>query len=81
MSRQLRVQYFALLRDQAGRREELVETCAETAAQLYEELRAKYHFTLPSDSLRVAINQTFAEWTAALHPGDSVVFIPPVAGG
>ena len=81
MSRAFNVQYFAILRDQAGRRDEVVQTTAQMADQLYEELRAKYRFTLPKDSLRVAINQTFAEWGAALNEGDSVVFIPPVAGG
>jgi molybdopterin converting factor subunit 1 len=81
VSRAIRVQYFALLRDQAGRRDEVVSTDAVTAAQLYEELRAKYRFTLPADSLRVAINQAFAQWNVALNDGDAVVFIPPVAGG
>ena len=77
----LRVQYFALLRDQAGRSEEQVTTTAATAAQLYSELAVRYGFTLGSESLKVAINTEFAEWSAPLAAGDTVVFIPPVAGG
>jgi molybdopterin-guanine dinucleotide biosynthesis protein A len=77
----LRVQYFALLRDQAGRSDEQVSTHAGTAAQLYGELAARHGFTLGTESLKVAINTEFAEWSAPLAAGDTVVFIPPVAGG
>ena len=38
-------------------------------------------FTLPADRLRVAVNDEFEPWTAAVRDADSVVFIPPVAGG
>ena len=31
--------------------------------------------------LRVAVNSEFGEWEQPLSEGDSVVFIPPVAGG
>ena len=77
----LRVQYFALLRDQAARSEEQVTTRAGTAAQLYGELAARHGFTLGIESLKVAINSEFADWSQPLAAGDTVVFIPPVAGG
>jgi len=79
--RQIRVQYYALLREQAGRSEETLTTAARTAGDLYEELRARYPFTLPAAMLRVAINAEFSAWSQALAAGDAVVFIPPVAGG
>ena len=75
------VQYYALLREQAGRREEKIVTRAATAAQLYAELARRYPFTLTAELLRVAINSEFREWPAPLADGDAVVFIPPVAGG
>jgi molybdopterin converting factor subunit 1 len=75
------VQYYALLREQAGRREETVLTTAGTAQELYRQLAARYPFTLPADVLRVAINAEFCEWHAPIRDGDAVVFIPPVAGG
>jgi molybdopterin converting factor small subunit len=79
--RQIRVQYYALLREQAGRSDEIVTTAARDARELYDELRVRYPFTLPPEMLRVAINAEFGEWTQALNAGDAVVFIPPVAGG
>ncbi len=81
MTRTLRVQYFALLREQAGRSEERVTTSAATPAELYTELTGRYPFQLTREQLRVAINAEFCDWTTALAEGDSVVFIPPVAGG
>jgi molybdenum cofactor guanylyltransferase len=78
---QLRVLYFAALRDQAGRSEETVATAARTPRELYAELRARHGLTLSAEQLRVAVNEDFADWTQPLVAGDSVVFLPPVAGG
>jgi len=75
------VQYYALLREQAGRREETLLTRARDARELYAELRARYPFSLGPEHLRVAINAEFGEWSTPLRDGDAVVFIPPVAGG
>lgn len=75
------VQYYALLREQAGRSSESLRTHARTPRELYDELRASRGFTLPCELLRVAVNAEFGEWTQPLADGDSVVFIPPVAGG
>ena len=80
-TRTLRVQYFALLRDQAGRAEESLSTTATTASELYAELAVRHGFTLAEGSLKVAINTEFANWSQPLAAGDTVVFIPPVAGG
>jgi molybdopterin converting factor subunit 1 len=75
------LQYFAVLREQAGCSQEQLETAAATPAELYEQLRERHGFTLPLALLRVAINDEFREWTAPLQSNDRVVFIPPVAGG
>lgn len=77
----VRLEYFAILRDQAGTSAERVETDAHTAAALYEELRERHRFKLELDRLRVAINGDFCPIDAPLADGDEVVFIPPVAGG
>lgn len=77
----LRVQYFAVLREQAGRSEETLDTVAATPAALYDELKARYPFQLSPAQLKVAINAEFSDWRAPLRHGDAVVFIPPVAGG
>jgi molybdopterin-guanine dinucleotide biosynthesis protein A len=80
-AKRISVQYYALLREQAGRSSESLLTPARTARQLYEELNRRHPFTLPPELLRVAVNAEFAEWSAPLADGDTVVFIPPVAGG
>jgi molybdenum cofactor guanylyltransferase len=78
---QLKIQYYALMREQAGRSEELLDTSAATPAALYQELRARYGFTLAPEQVKVAVNSEFSEWSRPLSAGDAVVFIPPVAGG
>ncbi|MEO8315141.1 MAG: NTP transferase domain-containing protein [Pseudomonadota bacterium] len=78
---ELRVQYFALLREQAGRRDETVSTRASTPRELFAELTARHRFTLAPDHLKVAVNAEFSDWSQPLKSGDTVVFIPPVAGG
>jgi molybdopterin-guanine dinucleotide biosynthesis protein A len=79
--RQLQVQYFAILREQAGRGGEQLTTRARTPRELYEELRSRHGLTLAPQFLRVAVNDEFGDWTQPLKDGDTVVFLPPVAGG
>jgi molybdenum cofactor guanylyltransferase len=67
--KRIKVQYYAILREQAGRSDESVLTGAGTPRDLYIELKSRYPFSLAPEMLRVAVN------------ADSVVFIPPVAGG
>jgi molybdopterin-guanine dinucleotide biosynthesis protein A len=78
---QLKIQYYALMREQAGRSEETLETSAGTPADLYTELAARYGFTLSREQLKVAVNSEFSDWSRKLAANDAVVFIPPVAGG
>jgi molybdopterin converting factor subunit 1 len=78
---QLNIRYFALMREQAGRSEETLETTARTPADLYAELTARYGFTLGQEQLKVAVNSEFSDWSRKLAAGDGVVFLPPVAGG
>jgi len=78
---QVKVQYYALLREQAGRSDETLSTRARTPRELYEELRKRHPFTLAPEVLRVAVNAEFGDWSQPLAEGDAIVFIPPVAGG
>ena len=78
---QLKIQYYALMREQAGRSEEILDTCAATPKDLYGELADRYGFTLAREQLKVAVNSEFSDWSRPLSSGDAVVFIPPVAGG
>lgn len=79
--RTLRIQYYAILREQAGRSEETLDTSAATPAELYDELRQRHPFQLDPAQLKVALNSDFSDWNTPLRHGDTVVFIPPVAGG
>jgi len=80
-ARRINVQYYALLREQAGRSSESLVTAAGTPRELYQELQQRYPFSLAPEMLRVAVNSEFGDWSQRLSEGDSVVFIPPVAGG
>ena len=77
----IRVQYYAILREQAGRSDETLDTSAGTPAELYAELRQRHPFQLGPAQLKVALNSEFSDWQTPLKHGDTVVFIPPVAGG
>lgn len=75
------LQYYAQLREQAGRTGEDVSTAAADLRALYRELRERHGFSLDADALKVAVNSEFSSWDRPLREGDTVVFIPPVAGG
>lgn len=77
----VRVRYYALFREQAGRSEETIDTQASTPAELYAELQKRHPFQLAPSQLKVAVNADFRDWHSSLAHGDTVVFIPPVAGG
>ena len=79
--RRLKVRYFALLREQAGRGEESLESAAATPRELYAELQVRHGLKLAPEFLRVAVNDDFGSWSQALQAGDTVAFLPPVAGG
>ena len=74
------IEYFAVLREHSGRDSETISTAVNTAGDLFDELQKRYSFPELS-SMKVALNDEFADWDALLQDGDTVVFIPPVAGG
>jgi molybdopterin converting factor small subunit len=79
--KKLTVKYFAVLREKTGKSQEEIETLANSALELYVGLANKYNFPLESSSIRVSINEEFRNMNDILHSGDSIIFIPPVAGG
>jgi len=79
--RQIHVQFFALLREQAGCSLLEVATAAGTPRELYRELQDSHRLGLPATLIQVAINARYATLDTPLNEGDRVVFIPPVAGG
>lgn len=81
MKKNIKIQYFALLKEQRGTCEEIYETVSQTPCELYAELQKNYGLTCPSKQMRVSINFVFAGWDSPLKTGDTIVFIPPVSGG
>lgn len=77
---EIRIEYFAVLREHVGRAGEQLTTAAATVGDLYAELDARYAFPAVG-RVKVAVNDEFRDWTTPLRDGDFVVFIPPVAGG
>ena len=75
------VRYFAQLREQANTNSEIVNTTANTATKIYDEVSQRYGFSFAQDALRVAVNGAYVDWSQAIENGDELVFIPPVAGG
>ena len=80
---QVTLLYFAALRDCRGSSEERM-TLPEEVANVEELI--SYLDTQPSlngklKSVRVAVNESFAEPNVVLHEGDVVALIPPVQGG
>ena len=76
----IQIEYFAILREHVGRSSEQLQTAAATVGDLFEELDRRYEFP-EMGRMKVAVNEEFGEWSTPLEDGDSVVFIPPVAGG
>jgi len=77
----IHVTYFAVLREQRGISEEVIDTLCKTPEALYEHLRGVHNFSLDRKWVKVAVNDEFAPMDGILFTGDRVVFIPPVAGG
>lgn len=80
---QVRVVYFGVLRDLAGREQEDVELSEPARlADLYSSLQRR----LPglakfAGSVALSINYEYATLDASLHDGDEVALLPPVSGG
>lgn len=81
----VQLRYFASIREALGTGSETLDTQAGTLAALRAELVARggaYADALaPGRSVRVALNQTMSEESAALCDGAEVGFFPPVTGG
>jgi molybdopterin synthase sulfur carrier subunit len=81
----IRVLYFAWVRERIGVPFEDIETTAATVGALVEELRQREdrHAAAFADlaALRVAVDQTLADFDAPLHGVREVAFFPPMTGG
>lgn len=79
------VVYFAWVRERIGVPREQVETKAATVRDLITELRGReerYDLAFSDTSaLRVAVDQTLADFDAPLEGAREIAFFPPMTGG
>jgi molybdopterin converting factor subunit 1 len=80
---QVRLRYFAVVRDVVGRREESRDVGEGTTVDALFDAVAADHPRLAAmkPSLMMMVNQTYVRGDAALSDGDEVAFVPPVSGG
>ena len=81
----IRVRYFASIREAIGQGSETVQSRAATLAALRDELIARgepYASALArGKAVRIALDQDMSDEAAALREGCEVAFFPPVTGG
>ncbi len=77
----LTIKYFASLREQAKKSEEVLDVDLNSPRDIYNFLCDKYGFSLAAEKLKVSINNEYSSMESALNENDTLVFIPPVAGG
>ena len=79
----VRLLYFAVLKDITGRSEaELSLAPGTRAADVWQQLRRDYvQLADYSQPPMVAVNESYATADTVLRDGDELAFIPPVAGG
>ena len=81
----VKVRYFASIREAIGQGSETVASRSETLAALRDELIARgepYASALArGKSVRIALDQDMSDESAPLREGCEVAFFPPVTGG
>jgi molybdopterin converting factor subunit 1 len=90
MTAEIRVRFFASLREAVGRAELAIDASATgndvvDLDALFRHLKCELDpatlARLRSPAVRVAVNRTLVEGNTALRAGDEVAFLPPVTGG
>ena len=80
---QVRIRYFAGLREVTGMEGETLDLPDGATAELVRALLSERYPTLARllPSCAVAVNRAYVAADAPLHAGDELVFIPPLGGG
>lgn len=80
---QVTVQFFARLRELAGRREWICDLPdGSTAGDVWRTAALQFPpIAALAGSVSCAVNAEFAGMDSTVGPGDEVAFLPPVSGG
>ena len=78
---QVRLRYFASIREALGRREETLTVADAATVETVWQALVEQQPALRVQRYRPAVNQEYVGADAILKDGDEVVFIPPVSGG
>ncbi len=75
----IQIKYFAGMRDRMGRADDAIEADGlTTVADVW--ARVSGNQSLPR-TVRVAVNQEYADLEQPVKDGDEIAFFPPVTGG
>lgn len=78
----LKIRYFASLREKAEKtQEEVLVEDGKSLLDIYLFLSARYGFELPPNQIKFSLNNEYVDSTVSPNENDVLVFIPPVAGG
>lgn len=78
----IKITYFAVLKDLAGKPQESLSVEIGTpASSVYSMMAERYGFPLALSDIRIAVNDEFSSLDHRIQSDDHLVFIPPVAGG
>lgn len=83
MQMDIRVRFFAMLRDAAGR-DECWLVLGQGASGMDAKVAVVARYPRVEGLIgcaRLAVNQEYQPWETPLHDGDELGFIPPVSGG
>lgn len=76
----IEVNYFGLLTDETGCKQEQLQVPFSTIQELNEFIQSRYN-RFKELSYRIAVNSTFASEEEKYKDGDKISFLPPFAGG
>jgi MoaE-MoaD fusion protein len=76
---QVTVLVFGPLRDRLGVHE--VTAQGATVSEVWDDLARQFPSAGVITGIRPALNLTYCDWSAPVSSGDTVAFLPPVAGG
>ncbi len=69
------------MREEIGLNNETIKTNSNTVSELYNEIKNIHNFSIDKKNLKIAINNSFVKWNKNISNDDTIIFIPPVAGG